>query len=126
MQTKHPAFTQSIIALSTFKYKLKNFLLYVAIFLGMNTPVFAEKFTNADFLQLPDEAKKFWIQGAMYAMSATVTRNNAEQGKCIIDWYFSDKRSERNGLIIASMEKYPKHSPSVIFLVLTENACGKF
>jgi hypothetical protein len=62
----------------------------------------------------------------MYAMGAVAARKSTTQGKCIIDWYFGDKRADRNGLILAGMEKYPDTRPSVIFVLVTEQACGKY
>lgn len=84
------------------------------------------QFTNKDFLKLPEAHQKFWIQGAMRALGAVVSAKDAEQGKCVTDWYFGNKHAERNGLIWKGMEKYPDYSPDVIFIFLTERACGKY
>ncbi len=119
-------FTQFIIALSTFKYKLKNFLVYAGLIFCSSVLANEEKFTNKDFLELPEAHQKFWIQGAMDAMASVAARKSADHGQCINEWYFGDKNAERNGLIIASMKKYPAYVPSVIFIFLTEEACGKY
>ncbi len=87
---------------------------------------YAEGFQNKDFLNLPEAHQKFWIQGAMHALGLVASGKSEETGKCVIDWYFGDKRAERNGLILASMRKYPNSYPSAIFLALTERVCGTY
>ena len=81
-------------------------------------------FTNREFLLLDEAHQKFWIQGAMYALLHVAAAKKKQSGQCIADWYFGDKRADRNGLILASMEKYPNSYPSAVFIALTERACG--
>lgn len=45
-------------------------------------------------------------------------------GQCVGNWYFSDKRAERNALILASMKKYSDSYPSAVMLALVERECG--
>ena len=86
----------------------------------------SEGFLAKDFLELPDTNKKFWIQGAMHALGAVAAAKSEKQGNCVYDWYFGDQRAERNGLILASMEKYPDAYPIAILLALTERECGEY
>lgn len=83
-------------------------------------------FTNKDFLTLPEAHQKFWIQGAMYTLIHVAAAKDPKTGQCVSDWYFGDKRAERNGLILASMKKYPESYPSAVFLGLTERTCGNY
>ena len=62
----------------------------------------------------------------MHALGLVAAGRNKDIGKCVIDWYFGDKRAERNGLIIASMRKYPNSYPSAVFVALTERECGVY
>lgn len=101
-------------------------MLYTGLIFTLPALADEAQFTNKDFLQMPDAHKKFWIQGAMRALGAVSARNNTQHGKCVTDWYFGEKQADRNGLIIGSMEKYPSYSPDVIFIFLTEQACGKY
>lgn len=126
IKAKTLAFTQSIIPLSTFKHKLKNFLLYVALLICFSETVLAAEVTSKDFLALPEAHQKFWIQGAMDVLIQIAAAKSTEQGQCVADWYFSDKQAQRNSLIIASMKKYPAYTPRIIFVALTEKACGSY
>ena len=83
-------------------------------------------FTAKDFLQLSDEQKKFWIEGAVDAYGQVAAAKSNDLGKCVLQWYYGDKIAERNSLILASMKKYPDIIPSAIMLALTERACGTF
>lgn len=123
---KHPVFTQLIIALSTFKYKLKNFLIYGWVIFCYFGAEASEKFTNKDFLELPEAHQKFWIQGALDVLVNMATAKSQAQGQCISDWYFSDNQAHANGVILGSMEKYKEHEPAVIFIALAERECGTF
>ena len=62
----------------------------------------------------------------MYALGLMAAGKDTKTGKCVIDWYFGDKRAERNGLILASMEKYPHSYPSAVFVALSERECGVY
>lgn len=86
----------------------------------------AERLLAQDFLELPEAHQKFWIQGTMHAFVAIAAAKSTEQGNCVQSWYFSEQRPERNGLILASMEKYPKAYPTAIMLALAERECGVF
>ena len=79
---------------------------------------------SKDFLQMEDVKKKFWIDGAISALGHVAAAKNKEQGSCVYDWYFSDKIADRNGLILASMKKYPDSAPTAVLLALTERECG--
>ncbi|OHU92113.1 hypothetical protein BET10_07235 [Pseudoalteromonas amylolytica] len=101
-------------------------MLYGALSVGVSFQAVATGMTNAEFLELDNSYKKFWIQGAMYSLGHVAAAKSKETGKCVIDWYFGDKRAERNSLILASMEKYPSSYPSAIFIALTERECGTY
>lgn len=101
-------------------------MVYICLSLVISKGVWAEGYTNEMFLMLPEAHQKFWIQGAMHALGLVAAGKSKETGKCVIDWYFGDKRGERNGLILASMKKYPDSYPSAIFLALTERECGAY
>ncbi len=51
---------------------------------------------------------------------------DTEQADCIVKWYYTDKKAERNTLILALMEKYSDFVPSSIMISLVEQACGDF
>ena len=114
-----------IIALSTFKDKLKNFLLLTVVVLGFSGTAKAEDFTNKDFLTLAEAHQKFWIEGAVDALAQVAAAKDKQTGKCVVDWYYT-QRAETNSLILASMEKYSDAYPSVIMVALAERACGEF
>ncbi len=84
----------------------------------------AEDFTNKDFLTLQEAHQKFWIQGAVDALSQVAAAKANETGRCVMEWYYGPKHAARNGLILASMEKYPDAHPRAIVLALIERACG--
>lgn len=86
----------------------------------------SQAFTNKDFLQLPEMQQKGFIDGAVSTLYQMAAQESAEIGQCVYDWYYGDKRAERNGLILRSMEQYPDNLPSVIIVALTENACGRY
>lgn len=75
---------------------------------------------------MEDVKKKFWLHGAISALSHAASIKNIEEAKCIDEWYFNDKIAEKNGLIIASMEQYPEHAPSTILLALIELDCDVY
>lgn len=103
---------------------MRKLLLGIGLLLAANNAI-AEGMKNHEFLELPDMAKKFWIQGAVELMSATVHFNDKTQGKCIIDWYYQNNIAKRNGLILGSMNKYPQATPIVTIIALVELSCGK-
>lgn len=86
----------------------------------------AEDFTNKDFLTLQEAHQKFWIQGAVDALAQVASAKANKTGRCVIEWYYGPKHAMRNGLILASIEKYPDAHPSAVMLALTERACGVF
>ncbi|MBV1873870.1 MAG: hypothetical protein KUG80_03765 [Gammaproteobacteria bacterium] len=88
--------------------------------------VHAEDFTNKDFLKLQETHQKFWIQGAVDALAQVASAKDNKTGRCIMEWYYGPKHAARNGLILASIEKYPDAHPSAVMLALTERACGVF
>lgn len=89
-----------------------------------SSAVYAKGFTNKDFLILPETQQKFWIQGAMYMLIHIGAAKSQEKGQCVADWYFGEKRPQRNSLILGSMEKYSSSYPSVVMLALVERECG--
>jgi len=88
--------------------------------------VWAEGFKNKDFLTMQPEQQKFWLHGAIESLGHVAALKKQELGKCVYDWYFGDQIAKRNALILASIEKYPEHTPTTILLALTERACGKY
>jgi hypothetical protein len=87
--------------------------------------IWAAGFNNSDFIKLNDIQKKFWIDGAMDTLGHVAAIKNKQQGQCVYDWYYLDT-AKKNGLIIASINKYPDHTPSAILIALTEKACEKY
>ena len=61
----------------------------------------------------------------MYALGLMASGKDTKTGKCVIDWYFGDKRAERNGLILASMEKYPKHILALFLLLYLKESAAR-
>ena len=84
-----------------------------------------EGFTNKDFLKLNNEQKKFWLTGAIEALTHVAAAKSHKQGKCVYDWYYTDT-SKQNGIILGSIEKYPDATPSAVLLALTERKCGAY
>lgn len=72
------------------------------------------------------EQQKFWLGGAMETLVHVAAFKGKKIGQCVNDWYFGDQQVKRNGLIFASMKKYPDHTPTVILLALTQKACGRY
>ncbi len=62
----------------------------------------------------------------MHTLGHVASAKDKTIGQCVFEWYFGENRAERNGLILASMEKYPHSYPSAIFLGLTERECGEY
>lgn len=85
----------------------------------------AEGFNNRDFLAMSDVQKKFWLSGAIDTLGHVAAIKSKSHGKCVYDWYFKDT-ANKNGLILASMEKYPDHSPTTVLMALAKRACGTF
>lgn len=85
----------------------------------------ADGFDNKGFLSLENAQKKFWIDGAIDTLGHVAAIKSKEQGQCVYDWYYNDT-ANKNGLILASMTKYPDHTPSAILIALTERACEKY
>ncbi len=83
-------------------------------------------FRASDFLALPDEQKKFWLHGAMLAFSHIAAAKDQDLGVCVHDWYFGEDKSYKDGLILASMEKYSHATPTAVLLALSEQHCGEY
>lgn len=126
--TEHPDSRQLSIAVSTFKYKLKNFLLYAGVFLmachGTQAAEGKEGFRAKHFLEMKDEQKKLWLHGAMNAFAHMAASKDHAAGKCVHDWYFSEDINYKDGVILATMRKYPEVTPTAVLLALTEKSCG--
>lgn len=88
--------------------------------------VLAEGFNNRAFLLMPQEHQKYWLNGAIDSLAHVAAFKKKDIGQCVIDWYFGDKHAQRNGLIFASMERYPDHTPIVVLVALTQRACGTY
>ncbi|TBR44337.1 hypothetical protein CBF23_003195 [Marinomonas agarivorans] len=101
-------------------------MLYVALLSCFSGIAQADILTSKDFLTWPEVHQKFWIQGSIDTAALISSHSgNKEQGKCIAQWYYGDKRAERNSLIIASMEKYSDVPPEAIMVALIKKACGE-
>lgn len=85
-----------------------------------------EGFRSKHFLEISDEHKKFWLDGAITAFAHMAATKNQTLGKCVYDWYFSEKIGERNWLILESMKKYPDATPTAVLLAITERECGAY
>lgn len=88
--------------------------------------VWASVFNNQDFLDMPPLQQNLFLKGAMETLGQVAAFKNKETGQCVYDWYFSDKMSERNWLILESMKKYPDHTPTAILIALTQRTCGVY
>jgi len=128
--------TQAILIIPslTCKYLLRSFppfCLICALLLGYQQAAVASSttvkkgFWNKDFLMLTKEQKKFWITGAIEALTYVAAAKKEKQGQCVYDWYYTDT-SKKNGLILGSIEKYPNSTPSAVLLALTERECGTY
>lgn len=97
------------------------------LIISMAYPQFlqAEGFKNRDFLKLNKVQQKAWIGGTVETLWQVAAQKDKSIAQCISDWYYSDTR-KRNGLILASAERYPANTPTVILMALTERKCGKY
>ena len=87
--------------------------------------VWAKNFKNKDFLKMAPIQQKFWLSGAIDTLGHVAVLKNKTQSQCTYDWYYGDTANQ-NGIIMASIRKYPDHTPSAIVIVLAEKKCGKF
>ena len=101
-------------------------MLYAGLAAAVSNAAYAEEFTNKDFLTLQEAHQKFWIQGSIDSLAHVAAAKSKQTGRCVIEWYYGDKHAARNGLILASMRKYPDAQPTAVMLALTERACGVF
>ena len=83
----------------------------------------AEGFKNSNFLNLTNDQKKHWLYSAIDTLGFVAGHKNKKQGACVWHWYHQDI-SDKNGLILEYMKKYPESSPSAILIALTEKECG--
>jgi hypothetical protein len=102
-----------------------NAVCLTALVLLATPNTFAQEMKNHEFLELPDIAKKFWIQGAIQLMASTVNFYDKKQGQCIIDWYYKGNTAQKNGLLLGSMNKYSDATPTVTVIAIVELSCGK-
>lgn len=103
-------------------------MLYAALTVSSFHPVLASSdgFRSRNFLEMDSIKKKFWPHGSIMSYANIAAARDKDKGKCVYNWYFSDKIAERNGVILASMKNYPQVTPSAVILALLENACGEF
>ncbi|GAB2695044.1 hypothetical protein [Aliiglaciecola aliphaticivorans] len=105
---------------------MRKLIVALGLLLAVTGIAQADEFKARDFLKWPDVQKKYWIRGAMDALGQVAASKSKEKGLCVMQWYYSDKRAERNSLILSSMKKYPDIIPSAIMVALTERECGKY
>tara|TARA_Y100001949_G_scaffold117195_1_gene99640 strand:+ start:274 stop:675 length:402 start_codon:yes stop_codon:yes gene_type:complete len=114
-----------IISLSTFKDKLKNFLLLNTLVWACVSGVQADEFfTAAEFLKRQEAHQKFWIEGAVDAYAQVASAKSNDKGRCVMAWYYGEQHAQRNSLIFASMRKYSDKPPRAVLLALIERSCG--
>ena len=91
--------------------------------MGFSLPVAANNFTNADFLKLDDNEKKYWIVASIETLWQIEAHKNKAVSQCIVDWYYKDI-AYRNGLIVGYAKKYPKYTPTAVLTIVLKKACG--
>ena len=96
------------------------------ISLGAVNTAYADNFKASDFLKLQSMNQRFWISGSIGTLIHVANAKDRKIGDCIANWYYSDKKAERNTLILAAMKKHSDKQPSTIMIALTEHVCGKF
>ena len=85
-----------------------------------------EGFRSKHFLEMPDVHKKFWLTGAMESLAYAAASKSEDKGRCVYNWYFSERLAERNSLILATMEHYSHATPSAVLVALIKEDCGDF
>ncbi|NQY65101.1 MAG: hypothetical protein HRT38_15510 [Alteromonadaceae bacterium] len=88
-------------------------------------PVKAEGFTNKQFSQLTNDQKKHWLRSALDTLGIVANLYDEKIGACVFNWYATDT-SAKNGMIEHFLKRNPDRMPSVILIVLTEDACGAY
>ncbi|MCJ8270943.1 MAG: hypothetical protein MJK04_16260 [Psychrosphaera sp.] len=76
-------------------------------------------------MKLNDEAKKFWLIGAVEALTHVAAAKSKQTGQCVHNWYYADVAT-MNGIILGSMKKYPNSTPGAVLLALSEGTCGTY
>lgn len=114
------------ISLSTFKYKLKAFLLYTSLLVSVSGGAMADESTNRHFMTLSEGQRAWYYTGAFTSLAHIAT---GEYGKkkadCVWDWYFQypEKRQKQ---LEESFKQYPDAIPTSVILALLKRDCGVF
>ena len=89
-------------------------------------PSYAEsRYTAEEFLTQPAASKSGYIQVSLMTANFIANQNDAKQGKCIGDWYDSN-RTGTEEYILGIMAKNKNHHPLAIIMALAEKQCGEF
>ncbi len=97
-----------------------------AALFAFGTEASSQAFKSKDFLEMPEMQQKGYIDGAVSTLYQMAAQESIQTGQCVHDWYYGDKTSERNWLILDTMQKNPDYRPSVIIAALAESVCGRF
>lgn len=89
-------------------------------------PVYAkDRYTAEDFLAQPSASKSGYIQVSLMTANFIAKQNDPQQGKCIGDWYDSN-RSGAEDYILGIMAKNKEVHPLSIIMFVAEKECGSF
>jgi len=82
----------------------------------------ADRFTNRDLMAQPERERRVWLEGLIVGVVYGIGLLDNDAGECMASWYSNDA-DQIYANIIASMEHYPDHQPSIIVLALARRAC---
>ena len=81
-----------------------------------------ERFTNRDLMAQPENVRRIWLNGLIVGAAHGLSLMDNDAGECMANWYFEDAEQVYAN-IIASLEHYPDHQPSVVVLAMARRAC---
>jgi hypothetical protein len=84
-----------------------------------------EAFKSSEFLGLPVEKQRGYIDTAATAAGVIANLNRAGQAKCIDDWG-AKYREGGYQPVLEAMKKLPNFHPMAVTLTVIEKACGEF
>lgn len=88
----------------------------------------AQAFTGNDFLAWSASDQRGYVS-AQFGMAVTIAaRMNPPMSQCIADEFYGRDgfRQERLDAVARRVGQFPNHHPSSVFLIMIENACGRF
>jgi hypothetical protein len=79
------------------------------------------RFTNAEFLRLPEREQRIWVSGAVEGIANTLLLTNTEQGRCVLIWYGDG--STKFAVFRESARAHPDYQPMTVLIALANREC---